>query len=206
MPQTQAFDPNTRSFSNFLEKLDDCAKKTFGGNAQHMIDTLLYAKIPPHRQGSVSLTYFENGTYEQIVTHFDTDYELSSLENDGEYPLSKKRAAPQRDNSKKIEQPKVVCLYCKNQAISLEIRERGTKTENDTSLQNVKPSTSKTIASSPKCQRTNHFSKKCWNGLNVTNRPKRFKQDLLTDNLQDGQDQGNSTKTGLTSSLKNPLN
>ena len=41
------FDPNTRSLPDFLEELNECAERAFGDNAQHMIDSLLYAKLPP---------------------------------------------------------------------------------------------------------------------------------------------------------------
>ena len=40
------FDPNTKSQSDFLEELNECAERAFGDNAQHMIDNLLYAKLP----------------------------------------------------------------------------------------------------------------------------------------------------------------
>ena len=42
------FDPNTKSLSDFLEELNECAERAFGDNAQHMIDSLLYAKLPLH--------------------------------------------------------------------------------------------------------------------------------------------------------------
>ena len=42
------FDPNTKSLPDFLEEINECAKRAFGDNAQHMIDSLLYAKLPPH--------------------------------------------------------------------------------------------------------------------------------------------------------------
>ena len=58
------FDPNTKSVPNFLEKLNECAEKAFGDNAQHMIDNLLFAKFPPHLKRSLNLAYLENGTYD----------------------------------------------------------------------------------------------------------------------------------------------
>ena len=39
-------DPNTKSLSDFSEELNECAEKAFSDNAQHMIDSLLYAKLP----------------------------------------------------------------------------------------------------------------------------------------------------------------
>ena len=38
------FDPNTKSLSNFLEERNECAERAFGDNAQHLIDSLLYAR------------------------------------------------------------------------------------------------------------------------------------------------------------------
>ena len=35
------FDPNTKSLPDFLEELNECAERAFGGNDQHMIDSLL---------------------------------------------------------------------------------------------------------------------------------------------------------------------
>ena len=39
--QKLTFDPNTKSLSDFLEKLNECAEKAFGDSAQHMIDSFL---------------------------------------------------------------------------------------------------------------------------------------------------------------------
>ena len=49
-----------------------------------MIDSLLYAKLPPHLKQSLNLANLENGTNDQIVEHFDKEVELSGLDNDGE--------------------------------------------------------------------------------------------------------------------------
>ena len=61
------FDPNTKSLPDVLEELNECAERAFGDNAQHMIDSLLYAKLPPHLKRSISLAYLENGTYDQLL-------------------------------------------------------------------------------------------------------------------------------------------
>ena len=92
------FDPNTKSLPDFLEKLNECAERAFGDNAQHMTDSLLYAKLPPHLKRSLNLAYLENGIYEQIVTHLEKELELSGLENDGELTIPTKTAVPPNDN------------------------------------------------------------------------------------------------------------
>ena len=53
------FDSNTKSPSNFLEELNECAESAFGNNAQHMIDNLLYAKLPPHLKRPLHLAYLK---------------------------------------------------------------------------------------------------------------------------------------------------
>ena len=67
--QKLVFDPNTKSLSDFLEELNECVGRAFGDNAQHMIDSLLYTKLPPHLKRSLNLAYLENGIYDQIVAH-----------------------------------------------------------------------------------------------------------------------------------------
>ena len=78
------FDPNTKSLSDFLEELSECGERAFGDNDQHMIDSLLHAKLPPHLIRSLNLTYLENDTYDQIVAHLEKELKLSGLENHGE--------------------------------------------------------------------------------------------------------------------------
>ena len=42
------FDPNSMKLPDFLEELNQRAEKAFGENAQAMIDSLPYAKLPPN--------------------------------------------------------------------------------------------------------------------------------------------------------------
>ena len=70
----------------------------------------------------------------------------------------------------------------------------------------MKPSTSRSYAPCPHCQRTNQPPEQCWSGPNAANRPKRFKQIYPEDNRNDRQDQGNLTHSGPSSILKNSLN
>ena len=204
------FDPNTKSLPDFLEELNECAERAFGDNAQHMIDSLLYAKLPPHLKRSLNLAYLENGTYDQIVTHLERELELSGLEIDGELTIPTMTALPPTDNQQNTEQTKIICHYCKKPGhVIRECRKRIRKEQeqrNDPSTQKMKPSTSKSYAPCPHCQRTNHPPEQCWSGFNAANRPKRFKQAYPEDNRKDGQDQGNITHSGPSSILKNSLN
>ena len=204
------FDSNTKSLPDFLEELNERAEKSFGGNAQHMIDSLLYTKLPPHLKRSLNLAYLENGTYDQIVGHLERELELSGLENDGDITIPTKTAVPPNENQKNTEQTKVTCHYCKKPGhVIRDCRKRMRKEQeqrNDTPNQNIKPSTSKSFAQCPHCQRTNHPAEKCWSGPNEANRPKRFKQKYHPEIRNDGQEQGNLTHSGPSSILKNSLN
>ena len=191
------FDPNTKSQSDFLEELNECAEKAFGDNAQHMIDSLLYAKLPPHLKRSLNLAYLENGTYDQLVAHLEKELELSGLENDGELTIPTMTAVAPNDIQQNTEQTKVICHYCKKPGhVIRECRKRMRKEQeqrNDPPNQNIKPSTSKSFQPCPHCQRTSHPPKKCWSGPNAANRPKRFKQEYHSENRNDEQEQGNLT-------------
>ena len=204
------FDPNTKSLPDFLEELNECAEKAFGDNAQHMIDSLLYAKLPPHLKRSLNLAHLENGTYDQIVAHHERELELSGLENDCELTIPTMTTVPLNDNQQNTEQTKVVCYYGKKPGhVIRDCRKRMRKEQergNDPSTQKMKPSTSKTYAPCPHCQRTNHPPEQCWSGPNAANRPKRFKQAYPEDNQNDGQNHGNLTYSGPSSILKNSLN
>ena len=204
------FDPNTKSIPDFSEEFNEFAERAFVDNAQHMIDSLLYAKLPPHLKRSLNLAYLENGTYDQIVAHLERKLELSGLENDGELTVPTMTAVPPNDNQQNTEQTKVICHYCKKPGhVIRECRKRMRKEQeqrNDPPNQNIKPSTSKSFAPCPHCQRTNHPPEKCWSGPNAANRPKRFKQEYHPENRNEGQEQGNLTHSGPSSILKNFLN
>ena len=119
-------------------------------------------------------------------------------------------AVPPEDNQQKTEQATIECHYCKKPGhVIRDCRKRMRKEQdqrNDPSIQNMKPSNSKSFASCPHCQRTNHPPEKCWSGPNAANRPERFKREYPADNRNDGQEQGNLTHTGPSSILKNSLN
>ena len=111
--QKLTFDPNTKSLPDFLEELNECAERAFGDNAQHMIDSLFYAKLPPLLKRSLNLAYLENSTYDQIVAYLERESEFSDLENDWELTIPTMTAVPPIDHQQNTEPTKIVCHYCK---------------------------------------------------------------------------------------------
>ena len=142
---------------------------------------------------SLNLAYRENDTYGQIVAHLERELELSGLENDGELTIPTMTSIPPNDNQQKTEQAKIVCHCCKKPGhVIRDCRKRMRKEQeqrNEPSIQNMKPSTPKSYAPCPQCQRSNHPPEKCWSGPNAATKLKRFKQECPEDNRNDGKDQ-----------------
>ena len=128
------FDPERQKLPDFLEELQESAEKAFDDVASQMIESLLYAKMPPHLKRSINQAYLENGTYEKIVRHLEREMELNGLESEDtgvktqmtvinkqaeDKPTQQKTAT----TKKKQQTPKTVpnntlrddqCRYCKN--------------------------------------------------------------------------------------------
>ena len=168
------FDPTTKSLTDFLRVLNEYAERAFGANANLMIDNLLYAKLPLHLRRPINSAYLDHGTYDQTVAHPERELELRALENDGKLSVPTPTAIHCYDNLKKIKNPRLCAIIVKKVATSLKIavkRWKRNKTTTDFSTQNTKPSSSKTYAPCPQCQRTNHSPEKCWKSLNAADRP-----------------------------------
>ena len=102
---------------DFLEELNQGAETAFGENAKSMIDSLLYAKLPPKLKQSVNMARLENGTYEEIVAHLERELELNALEESDDLPLTTMASASTSNNnllSNGINtNKKAQCSYCK---------------------------------------------------------------------------------------------
>ena len=109
------FHLNTKSLSDFLEELNECAERAFGPLAQPMKDSLVYVKLPPHLKRSMNLAYLENGTCEQIVTHLKRELKLSGLETDEEMSIAKMTTTATKLNKQtqpqNPEQQQISCRY-----------------------------------------------------------------------------------------------
>ena len=180
-----SFDPENQKLPDFLEELQESAEKAFGENAHHMIENLLYAKMPPHLKKSINQAYLENGTYEQIVKHLEREMELNGLEADEplvktQMTATKKEDTTEKTNKKqndktKKQNPKTVpdktlkndqCRYCKETGHMMagcpKLAKRR-KLEADPDAE--------------KCQTCNtpgHDEENCYFGANMENRPPKW--------------------------------
>ena len=69
---------------DFLEELNQGTEKAFGDNAQKMIDSLLYAKLPPILKRSVSIARLENGSYDKFVANVQRELKFNAIEESDE--------------------------------------------------------------------------------------------------------------------------
>ena len=82
-----------------------------------MIDSLLYAKLPPKLKRSVHMACLEKGTYEEIVAHLERELELNALDKSDDLPMPTMASASTSNNnllSSGINTNKdAQCSYCK---------------------------------------------------------------------------------------------
>ena len=51
-----------------------------------MIDSFLYANRPPKLKLSVNMARLDNGSYDEIVAHLESELELSAVEESVDFP------------------------------------------------------------------------------------------------------------------------
>ena len=82
------------------------------------------------------------------------------------------------DYQQNTEQTKNVCHYCKNPGHFIRVCHKRMEKEHEQgihpSIQNSKPSTSRSFTPCPHCQRSNHPPENWWSGPYAANKPKRF--------------------------------
>ena len=180
------FDPERQKLPDFLEELQESAEKAFGDIASQMIESLLYAKMPPHLKRSINQAYLENGIYEQIVRHLEREMELNGLESEDtgvktqmavinktaeDKPTQQKTAT----TKKKQQTPKTVpnntlqddqCRYCKNTghkaADCAKLAKRRKLEEDPDAIRCTH------------CNAPGHEEPACYFGANMENRPPKW--------------------------------
>ena len=109
------FDANTIKLPDFLEELNQGAEKAFGDHAQKMIDSLLYAKLPPKLKRSVNMARLENGSYDEIVAHLERELELNALEESDDLPMATMTSSSTKPKTPLFteQMSDITCNYCK---------------------------------------------------------------------------------------------
>ena len=108
--QRLVFNPANQKLIDFLDELQKLAKDAFGVAAQAIKEQFINAKMPPRLKKSINQAHLENGTYEQIVSHFERELELNGLEAPDEMQLN---TVMQQDTLQNSEKPKPTCHHCK---------------------------------------------------------------------------------------------
>ena len=166
--QKLVFNPANQKLVDFLDELQKLAKDAFGIAAHAIIDQFIYAKMPPHVKKSINQAHLENGTYEQIVTHFEKELELKSLEHPDETQMNTVTHKQQIEGN-----PTNIGIINSD--------------TNDSHPNNHKIGrNSKTLY--PPCEtcgKTNHSTERCYVGANAVNRPLPWKSKPRQQDSQD---------------------
>ena len=177
------FNPNTMKLPDFLEELNQGAEKAFGENAQALIDSLLYAKLPRKLKRSVNMARLENATYEEIVAHLERELELNGLEEGDDIPVPTMSTAPTpiRPGTGLLSSgidPNITCNYCKKPGhVKDDCRKLKRKEEQ---RRNDGQDTKKEYPKCPTCDKTNHPAERCWKGAGAHLKPKNLKLEDTT--------------------------
>ena len=198
------FDPNTMKLPDFLEELNQGAEKAFGENAKSMIDSLLYAKLPPKLKRSVNMARLENGTYEEIVAHLERELELNALEESDDLPIATMASASTSNNnllSNGINTNKdAQCSYCKATGHFYKSCPK-LKKKKELEDKNGKKPQRPTYPECPTCGKKNHPVERCWKGAGAQLRPKRTRpEDKADENSGDEKLSKKSTNPETASS------
>ena len=180
------FDPNTTKLPDFLEELNQGAEKTFGDNAQKIIDSLLYAKLPPKQKRSVNMARLENGSYDEIVAHLERELELNALEESDDLPMASMTSSATKTKTvpSNVQMSDITCNYCKEKGhIVKDCEKRKKKKEKD--AQQGKPTQKKVYPKCGTCGKTNHPEERCWQGAGAHLKPKRTRPEDSSDSDPD---------------------
>ena len=201
------FDPNTTKLPDFLEELNQGAEKAFGDNAQKMIDSLLYAKLPPKLKRSVNMARLENGSYDEIVAHLERELELNALEESDDLPIATMTSSSAKPKTplSTAQMSDITCNYCKEKGHMVkDCKKLKKKKEKD--AQQGKSTQKKTYPECGTCGKKNHPEERCWQGAGAHLKPKRTRPEDSTDNKPNPKAQKSQNKQTSSSSQSSSSN
>ena len=174
------FDPTTMKLPDFLEELNQGAEKAFGENAKSIIDSLLYAKLPPKLKRFVNMARLENGTYQEIVAHLERELELNALEESDDLPMATVASASSGNSnllSNGINTNKdAQYSYCKATGHYYKSCPK-LKKKKEMEDKNGKRPQRLTYPPCDPCGKKNHPTERCWQGAGAHLRPKKNRND-----------------------------
>ena len=108
----RVLNPTNQKLVDFLDELQELVKDAFGKIAHAITEQFIYAKLPPRSQKLLNQVHLGNGTYEQIVTLLEKQFELNGLEALDELQIN---TVSQNATNTNADRPKPTCHQCKNQ-------------------------------------------------------------------------------------------
>ena len=165
---------------DLLEELNQGAEKAFEDHAQNMIDSLLYAKLPPKLKRSVNMAILENCSYDKIVALLEKELEHNALEESDDLLLA---TIASSTSQPLLSNGQATNNYCKEKNHMVKNCEK-VKKKKEKDAQQSKPTQKKVYSESGTCGKKSP-EERCWQGTGAHLKPKRNRPEDSSNNNSD---------------------